>query len=98
MAGVLQEAGDAESRARTRSQVYVEYFTIPYTSTFIRLSHLYQEFYVHCIIIMNDEGMASMGKRGWRGWLICIRVKAGEQGWVLSCTSCVFYLYFSFLL
>ena len=56
MAGVLQEAGDAESRARTRSQVYVEYFTIPYTSTFIRLSHLYQEFYVHFIIIINERG------------------------------------------
>ena len=27
---------------------------IPYTSTFIRLSHLYQEFCVYCIVIMND--------------------------------------------
>ena len=24
------------------------------TSTFIRLSHLHQEFYVHCIVILND--------------------------------------------
>ena len=26
-------------------------------STFVRLSHLYQEFCVHCIVIMNDRGM-----------------------------------------
>ena len=57
MAGVLQEAGDSDSRACTRSQVKVEYFINPYTSTFIRLSHLYQEFCVHCIVIMNDGGM-----------------------------------------
>ena len=53
VACVLQEVGNAESRACTRSQVYVEYFIIPYTSTLIRLSQLYQEFYVHYIII-ND--------------------------------------------
>ena len=32
------------------------YIIIPYTSTFNRLPHLYQEFYVHCIIT-NDEEM-----------------------------------------
>ena len=53
VACVLQEVGNAESRACTRSQVYVEYFIIPYTSTLIRLSQLYQEFYDHYIII-ND--------------------------------------------
>ena len=58
VAGVLQEAGDADSRAPTRSQVLVEYIIIPYTSTFIRLPHLYQEFYVHCIVITNDGGMS----------------------------------------
>ena len=57
VAGVLQEGGDAESRACTRSQAWVEYFIIPYTSTFIRLSHLYQEFCVYYILIMNDGGM-----------------------------------------
>ena len=31
-------------------------FHILYTPTFFRLSHLYQEFCVHCIIIMNDGG------------------------------------------
>ena len=56
-AGVLQEAGGADSRAPTRSQVYVEYVIISYTSTFIRLSHLYQKFYVHLIVITNDEGI-----------------------------------------
>ena len=54
---VLQEAGDADSRAGTMSQVQVEYFIFPQTSTFIRSSHFYQEFCVHCIVIINDEGM-----------------------------------------
>ena len=63
VAGVLQEAGDADSRARTRSQVLVEYFIIHYTSTFIRLSHLYQEFCAHCVFIMND-GVDGMGGGG----------------------------------
>ena len=53
VANVLQEAGDADSKAHTRSQVEVEYFIIPYTSTFIRLSHLCQEFYVHSFIIIK---------------------------------------------
>ena len=56
--GVLQEAGDADSRAHTRSQAWVEYIIIPYTYTFIRLSHLYQEFYVYCIVLMG----------GWDRW------------------------------
>ena len=43
MAGVLQEAGDADSRVPTRFHVQVEYFIIPYTSLFMRLSHFYQE-------------------------------------------------------
>ena len=60
MAGVLQETGDADSRARTRSQVKVDYFIIPYTSTFIRLSHLYQECHAHCIVIPNDGGMGQV--------------------------------------
>ena len=40
MASVLQEAGDADSKACTRSQVQVEYFIIPCTSTFNILYHL----------------------------------------------------------
>ena len=31
-------------------------FIIPYASTFIKLSHLYQEFCVLCIVIMIDGG------------------------------------------
>ena len=42
VAGVLQEAGDADSRACIRSQAKVEYFIIRYTSLFIRLPHLCQ--------------------------------------------------------
>ena len=35
---------------------WVKYFIIPYTSTLIKLSHLYQEFCVHYIVIINDGG------------------------------------------
>ena len=61
MTGVLQEAGDPGSNARTRFQVYVDYFNIPYTSAFITLSHLYQECYVNCIVIRDDVGMGYVG-------------------------------------
>ena len=47
VAGVLQEAGDAE----------FDYVIIPCTSTFIRLSRLYQECHAHCIVVTNDVGM-----------------------------------------
>ena len=53
-AGVLREAGDADLRAHARSLMCVQYFIITYTSTFIRLSHLHQEFSVHCIVIRNN--------------------------------------------
>ena len=80
MAGVFQEEGDADSRVRTRSQVQVHYFIIPYTSTFIRLSYLYQEYHAHCIIITNDGVMDGIDG----GWLIYIRVWVGGQGVVSS--------------
>ena len=38
---------------------YIEYFIIPNTSTFIRLSHLYQEFYVHWILINEKPKFVS---------------------------------------
>ena len=56
VAGVWQEAGDADSRVHTRSQVYAQYLIIHYTSTFTRLSHWYQEFCPHCIVIINGGG------------------------------------------
>ena len=61
MAGVLLEAGDADSMANTKSQVQVEYFIYLYISTFIRLSNLYWEFYVHGIVVINDGGMRQVG-------------------------------------
>ena len=71
-------------------------FNIRYTSTFIRLSHLYQEYHVHCIVITNDED--GIG----RGWLIYIRVWVGRQRvgiilWflVLSCAFVYCCLTFS---
>ena len=38
-----------------------EYFIICYNSTFIRMSHLYQEFCAHCIFIINDGRMGQVG-------------------------------------
>ena len=61
VAAVVREAGDADSRTHTRSQVQVDYFIIPYSSTFIRLSHLFQECSVHCIVITNDRGWDRSG-------------------------------------
>ena len=55
VAGVLQEAGDAGSRAYTRSQVYVEYFIILYTSTSINV-HLSQGCHDHGVATANDAG------------------------------------------
>ena len=61
---------------------WVKYFIIPYTSTLIKLSHLYQEFCVHYIVIINDGGGGGDGIGG--GWLLHIRVWVGDRGWVLS--------------
>ena len=63
-AGVLQEADDADSRARTRSQAFVEYFIILYTSTSIRFSHLCQGYHDHCVVTANDGGMRRLGGGG----------------------------------
>ena len=87
LAGVFQEAGDADSRARTRSEVSVEYLIFPYTSTFIRLSHLYQEFCVHCIVIVND------GRMGWVGVVDSHQgVGRGTRGGFYLIVSCLFVL------
>ena len=61
VAGVLQEAGDADSRAHTRSQVSVEYNIIPYTSTSITLPHLCQGYHSHCVVTSSDGGMGKLG-------------------------------------
>ena len=62
-----------------------DYFIIPYTSTFIRLSYLYEECHAHCIVITNDGGDGIGG-----GWLIYVRVWVVGQGMVLSYTCFVF--------
>ena len=76
MLGVLQDVGNADSGARTKCQMSVDYFIIPYTSVLIRLSHLYQGFHVHCIAITHDGDGIGDGRR----WLIYIKVWVGEQG------------------
>ena len=76
VAHVLQKAGDADWSACPRSQVYVEYIIILYTFTFIRLPHLYKQFYVYCIFITNGGG-DGIGA----GWLIFNRVLEEGQ-WV----------------
>ena len=52
--------------------VPVDYFIIPYTFIFIRLSHLYQKYHAHCIVIRNDRRTGE-----WNRW---------EDGWLqLGC-------------
>ena len=60
----FQEAGDADSRARTRSEVQVEYLIIAYTSTSIRLPHLYQEHRDHCVVTLYDGGVGGLWEMG----------------------------------
>ena len=60
VAGVLQEAGNPDSRARTRSQV--EYNIIPYTSTSITLPHLCQGYHGHYIVISSNWGNGKVSK------------------------------------
>ena len=64
VAGVLQEPGDSDSRACTRSQVYVEYNIIPYTSTSIKFPHFFQRYHGHCIVTSSDGGGGGMGGLG----------------------------------
>ena len=61
VAGVLQKAGDADSRASSRSQVWVEYNIIIYTSTSIILPHLCQGYHGQCIVTSSDRGMGQSG-------------------------------------
>ena len=74
VAGVLQEAGDADSRACTRSQILVEYFINPYTSTSIRLHYLCQGYHYHCVATANHGGWED-----W-GWFINVTVWVEGQG------------------
>ena len=75
MESVNVAAEDADSMASNRSQVQVDYFIIPYISIFIRFSDLYEQLYVHFIVIINDGG-DGIG----RSWLIYNVVWVGEQG------------------
>ena len=61
---------------------------IHYTSIFIRLSHFYQQFCYHCIVIMNDGGWDR-----W-GWLIHSRVWVGRQE--VGIISLFFFVLLSF--
>ena len=61
----------------------------PYTSKFIRLSHLNQKFFVHFIVIMNDGGMV------WVEAVDSYQGKGGgtEGGYYLIVFFCFFYLF-----
>ena len=84
VACALQEAGDADSRAHTRSQVWVEYNIIPYTSTSITLPHLCQGHHGHCIVTSSDGGMGRLG-----GGSFILGFGWGDRGWV-------YFFYFLF--
>ena len=49
MAGLLEKAGDADSKGPQEVPSLISVF-----HHVIRLSHLYLEFYVHCVVIIND--------------------------------------------
>ena len=75
VAGVLQEAGDADSRTHTGSQVPVEYTIIPYTSMIIRLPHICQGYHDHCVVTTYDGG--------WEAWELlhlCYGLGGGHRG------------------
>ena len=77
VAGVLQEAGDADARACTRSQVWIEYNITPYISASITLPNLCQGYHDHCIVISSNGGMGRLGSGSFMlgcGW--------GDRGWV----------------
>ena len=64
-------------RACTRSQVWVKYNIIPYTSTSIKLPHLCQGYHSHCIVTSSDGGMGRLGGGSymlgfWRGQTVGI--------------------------
>ena len=65
----------------------VDYFISPYTSTFIRLSHLYQEYNDCCSVITNDE--REWGSWGG-GWFI-LGYELGYRGWVSAYSFCCFF-------
>ena len=88
VAAVLQEAGDADSRARTRSQVWVEYNIIPYTSTSITLLHLCQEYHDHYIVISSN---GRMGRLGGGSFMLGF-------GWGTVCGYHIFSIFFFFML
>ena len=90
MAGVLQGAEDADSRAHTRSQVCVEYNIIPYTSTSITLSHLCQRYHRHCIVTLSDGEMGRLGGVG--GGSFMLEFGWRDRRWV----SYFFYFLFCF--
>ena len=60
VAGVLQEAGDADSRTHTGSQVPVEYTIIPYTSMTIRLPHICQDIMI-IVLLLHMMGDGKLG-------------------------------------
>ena len=77
VAGVSQEAADADSRAHTRSQVQVEYNIIPYFSMPITLLHLCQGYHGQCFVTSSDGGMGRL----WGGSFI-LGFGRGDLGWV----------------
>ena len=77
MAGVLQEEGDADSRARTRSKLNI--------SSFLRLPHLSDCFIstrnsMSMVLLLQMVVVVVVG-RGWigGGWLIYNRVWEGDR-------------------
>ena len=69
---LLQQVG-------TRSQVWVEYNIIPYTSTPITLPYLCQGYHGHCIITSSDGGD---GKVGAGSFMLRFGEDSEDREWV----------------
>ena len=59
--------------------------------TFIRLSHLYQECHVYCIVVISNGGIIMV-----EGGSSILECGCGDRGWVSSYSFCLFSCAFVF--
>ena len=92
---------DCSVYVRNKLGCQIYFLVYRFNIIFLRLENLvqqssilvmYQEFCVHSIVIMNDEGDGIGG-----GWLTHIRVSVGDRGCILSLHLFVFFLFLLFV-
>ena len=78
VAGVLQEAGDTDSRAAPDPKCKLN--IIPYTSTSIRFPYLCQGYHDRCVDTANNLGMGRLRGGGGGSFMLgYVRVGGGGQ-------------------